>query len=141
MQAGYELYGIAATIDPIDANGANSSSDEIDMQKWSELLVIILLGVLNDSATNTVTVTAATTSGGAFSAMSGKSQAIVGTDDAKQFIIRVTGEEVAAAGKRYVKVTQANSAHSQLMALLVLGKANNPPATDNDLSTVGTIVD
>lgn len=136
----HEEIGIVATVDPVDANNTDGSSDIIDMSKWSEIMVIIQLGVLNDSATNTVTVyedEASTMAGEA--ALSGKSQAIVGTDDAKQFIISVKAEELSA-GCRYVRVKQDNSAHSQLMAILVLGRARYQPATDDDLSSVQTPV-
>lgn len=135
----HEEIGIVATVDPVDANNTDTDSDEIDMSKWSEVMIIIALGVLNDSATNTVTVKDSATSGGSFTAISGKSQAIVGTDDAKQFIISVKAEEMNS-GARYLKVTQNNSAHSQLMAIIVLGRARYKPATDDDLSSVQTVV-
>src|SRR4051794_28366636 len=106
----HERVGIVATVDPVDANNADADSDVIDMSLWSEVMFIIALGVLNDSATNTVTVKESATSGGSYSAISGKSQAIVGTDDAKQFIISVKAEELGS-GKRYIKSTMDNSAH------------------------------
>ena len=135
----HEDLGICATVDPIDANAASSNSDAIDMSKFSEVMFIIALGVLNDSATCTVTIKEAATSGGSYTAISGKSQAIVGTDDAKQFIISVKSEELGA-GKRYVRSEMTNSAHSQLMAIVALGRPLYRPGTDDDLSTVQTPV-
>lgn len=135
----HEEWAIVATVDPVDANNADSDSDEVDMSKFHEVMVIIMLGVLNDSATNTVTIKDSPTSGGSFTAISGKSQAITGTDDAKQFVISVRADEMNA-GARYLKVTQDNSAHSQLTAILVLGRPRFLPATDEDLSTVQTPV-
>lgn len=140
MKKLYEEIGICATVDPIDANAADSDSDEIDMSLWEEVLFIIALGVLNDSATNTVTIKESSTSGGSFSTISGKSQAIVGTDDAKQFVIRVGAEELTP-GKRFIKSTMDNSAHSQLMSIVAIGRPKYQPATDSDLSTVQTVVD
>ena len=136
----HEEWSIVATIDPIDANNADSSADEIDMSKFSEIAVIVLLGVLNDSATNEITVQDSVTAGGSLTTITGKTQSIVGTDDAKQFVISVRSDEMNA-GARYITVKQANSAHSQLMAMIILGKPYYGPATANDLSTVQTIVD
>lgn len=135
----HEEWALVATIDPIDANNADSSSDEVDMSLYHQVGVWIFLGVLNDSATNTVTVESATSSGGSFSTISGKSQAITGTDDAKQFFIGVKSEELAA-GHRYLRVTQANSAHSQLVSIAVFGQPRFKPGTDADLSSVQTAV-
>src|SRR5262249_22719848 len=135
----HERVAIVATVDPIDANNVDSGSDVIDMSLWGEVMFVIALGVLNDSATNTVTIKEAATSGGAYSAISGKTKAIVGTDDAKQFIIAVKAEELSA-GMRYIKSTMDNSAHSQLMCILALGVPRFLPATDDDLSTVQTPV-
>src|SRR5688572_8732663 len=108
----YEEWAIVATIDPIDANNADSDSDEIDMSKFSEICAVALLGVLNDSATFDLAAYAATSSGGSFSAISGKALTqVTGTGDAKQHMIHIRSDEIGA--NRYVKFTQANSAHSQ----------------------------
>jgi len=136
----HEEIGIVATVDPVDANNTDGSSDTIDMSKWSEVMFIIALGVLNDSATDTVTIYEAP--GSAMSgetAITGKAQDIVGTDDAKQFIISVKAEELTP-GNRYIRSKQNNSAHSQLMAIVALGRAMYKPATGHDLSTVQTVV-
>ena len=135
----HEEWALVATIDPIDANNADTSSDEVDMSKFHQVGVWILLGVLNDSATNTVTVEEASSSGGSFSTISGKSQAITGSADGYQYFIGVKAEEMGA-GKRYLRVTQANSAHSQLTSIVVFGQPRFKPGTDHDLSTVQTAV-
>lgn len=137
----YEEWAIVATVDPIDSNNVDGSSDIIDMRDFHEILVIVMLGVLNDAATNTVALyedEASNMAGEA--AITGKSQAIVGTDDAKQFLIALDASELSA-GCRYVRVKQDNSAHSQLLAILVLGRPRFKPATDVDLSSVQTVVD
>src|SRR5262245_29504775 len=104
MQWLHEELAIVATVDPKDCNNTDDDSDVIVMSLWHEVMFVIQLGVLNDSATNTVTIKEATTSGGVYSTISGKSQAIVGTDDAKQFIISVRADEMTT-GKRYIKST------------------------------------
>ena len=134
----HEQWPLVATIDPIDANNADSSTDEVDMSKFHQVGIWIFLGALNDSATNTVTVEVSATSGSGFTSLSGKSQAITGTDDAKQFFIGVKAEEMSSY--RYLRVTMANSAHSQLTAIAVFGQPRFKPGTDHDLSTVQTAV-
>src|SRR5437764_8896470 len=96
----HEEFAIVATVDPKDCNNTDDDSDVIDMNLYHEVMFIVLLGVLNDSATCTVTIKDAATSGGAYTAIGGKSQAIVGTDDAKQFILSVKAEEMNT-GARY----------------------------------------
>jgi hypothetical protein len=136
---GYEEWAIVATVDPVDANNADTDGDLIDMSKFSEVMFVIALGVLNDSATCTVTIKDSATSGGSYAAISGKSQAIAGTDDAKQFLICVKAKELNV-GARYLKSTMDNIAHAQLLCILALGKAKYRPATDDDLAMVQTPV-
>lgn len=144
MLKGYEAWGVVAFQAPIDANNADvtlpSSSTGIDMSLWSELTIFIELGVLAASTTNEVTVKDSPTTNGTYTAISGKSKSIVATDDGFVFIIAVDASELNA-GARFLRVIQDNSAHSQFVSILVLGKAVNPPATDNDLTIVQTVVD
>ena len=135
----HEEWALVATIDPIDANNADTSSDEVDMSKFHQVGVWILLGVLNDSATNTVTVEESATSGGSFTTISGKSQAITGTADGFQYFIGVKSEEMGA-GMRYLRATMANSSHSQLTSIAIFGQPRYKPGTGQDLSTVQTAV-
>lgn len=135
----HEEIGVVATVDPIDANNADSNSDPIDMSKFSEVMFVIALGVLADTATCTVTIQESDASAGTYTAIAGKSQAIVGTDDAKQFIISVKAEELTP-GKRYIRSNMDNNIASQLMAIVALGRALYKPATGHDLSSVQTVV-
>ena len=144
MIKSYEEWGVVAIQAPIDANAVDASipsaTTGIDMSLWSQLMIISQFGVMNDSGTNTITVKDSPTTNGTYTAIAGKSQAVVGTDDGKVNIIAVDSSELNA-GARFVRVINDNSAHSQLLSQVVLGKANNPPATDNDLAVVMTIVD
>lgn len=145
MRWGHEEWGIVATIDPIDANNADSSTDEIDMSKWSELMAIVQLGVINASATFDFKLQYRTTSGGSGTDITGKAITQLtgaGSDGAKQAIISLREEELMtlAQGARYVVGVMANSAHSQLAAVLILGRAKRLPATDDDLSSVDEVV-
>lgn len=136
----HERLAIVATVDPRDANNTDESSDVIDMSKYHQIMIVVLLGVLNDSATDAVTVTEDSDAAmGSEAAISGKAVNVVGTDDAKQFVIGLRADEMSA-GKRYVRVKNNNSAHSQLTAIVVLGEPRFAPATDDDLSSVQTPV-
>lgn len=144
MIRGYEEWAVVATIDPIDANNADSSTDIIDMSKYTELLCFVMLGVINASATFDFKLLEDEASD-----MSGESditgKAITqftgaGTDGAKQAIIGLNAEELTA-GNRYVRGTMANSAHSQLAAVLILGKPKYKPASEQDLASVDEIVE
>lgn len=139
----YEEFAIVATIDPIDANNADSATDIIDMSLYHEVLFIILLGVMNDSATFDFALTEDSAANmGTETAISGKALTQVSGNggDAKQHMISLQASEMTP-GKRYVRGTQANSAHSQLAAVVVLGRPRFPPATEGDLSSVTQIID
>src|SRR5262245_15274219 len=141
MHRFHEEWAIVATLDPVDANAGSASTDVVDMSKFSEIAVIIMAGVLNASATDAIAVKAATDSAGTGSAttITSKTLAMDGDDDAQQWIITILPEEIQSqlgSTFRYLVVTQTNSAHSQLLAILVLGRAKYKPATDHDLSSV-----
>lgn len=144
MLKGYEVWAVAAYQAPIDANAADvtlpSANTGIDMSLWSELLIIIELGVLNNSATDAVTVSNSSSTNGTYANLAGKSAAIVGTDDGFIYIIALNASELDA-GCRFVRVVQDNSAHSQLLSVLVLGRAVQPPATDHKIAAQQTIID
>lgn len=139
----HEDWALVATIDPIDANNADSSTDIIDMSLWEEVVFVVMLGVINASATFDFAVyedEAASMSGEA--AMSGKSITQFtggGSDGAKQALVHVKSEELSS-GCRYIRGTMANSAHSQLAAVVAFGRGRFQPASDGDLSSVDEIV-
>src|SRR5262245_46524503 len=136
MKRFHEDWAVIATIDPKDANAANESTDEIDMSKWLEVACIVQLGVINASATYDFKVRESQTAGGTYQDLSGKAITQLtgaGADGAKQVIVGVEASELSA-GYRYIKGVAANSAHSQLAAVLVLGRARYQPASDDDLA-------
>lgn len=135
-----ELFGIVGTIDPIDANNADSSTDVVDMSKWGALVFIVKTGVIAASGTLDFAVYESDlANGGSPSAITGKAiTQFTDADDGKQAIIVVRGDECT---KRYVLGTMANSAHSQLADVTVLGFFPRYTPTDAlDLSTVDEIV-
>lgn len=140
MQRGYEQWAIVATIDPVDANNADTSTDEIDMANYSELMAIISVGAIASSGTFDFLLEAASSSGGSFTTITGKSiTQLTDSDDNKQVVMGLNAEELAT-GKRYVRGTMANSAHAQLVSVVILGKPKYGPAREWDLSSVDEIV-
>lgn len=137
MTKGYEEWGIVGILAPIDANAVSTSTAAIDMSLWSQIMIIVSIGVT--VGTSVIKAQDSATSGGTYVDITGKTYSEAATDDGLQRIINVLSEEMNA-GARYIKINYVFSANSNLAALIILGKANNPPATDNDLSTV-TVID
>lgn len=137
----HEEWAIVASIPPEDGNNADRTSDVIDMSKFSELAFLVQTGTV--AASGTCTVTVKEDSASAFSsgtAISGKTISITASDDDEEWIITLLDEELSA-GERYVRLEFDNSAHSQLLSAIVLGRSKYQPATDHDLSSVNTVVD
>jgi hypothetical protein len=64
-----------------------------------------------------------------------------GTDSDKQAIIRVTAEEVAAAGHRYIQGTASLAAATSDYGVVVLGvHAHYSRAADYDLASVDEVI-
>jgi hypothetical protein len=144
MLKGYEQWASVGFQAPIDGNNVDailpSATTGVDMSLWDELLVVIQLGVLAASTTNVADLRDSPTTNGTYTAISGKTKSIGASDDGFIFIIALNASEMTA-GARFVRLYQDNSAHSQFISVLILGKATNPPATDNKLSVQQTVVD
>jgi hypothetical protein len=139
MMKTYEEFAAIGYLAPIDANALNTNLTAIDMSLWSEIAVILQYGVVAASETLALTVQDSATSGGSYVQISGKLWNGINTDDGRIIWINVLAEEMNP-GARFIKVFYNFSAHSALASILVLGRANNPPATDNKLAAE-TVVD
>lgn len=145
MRAITEGLAIVATIDP-DAYGTGAqNSDVIDMLYWKEIVVTVMAGALGSSATLDCVVNGDTASGGAYATLiTGKSITQLteaGTDSDKQAVIRVTDEEVAAQGLRYVRVTATLGAATSDYGVLVQAVPKSyGPAFEYDLASVDEII-
>jgi len=137
----HEEWAIVATIDPIDANNADSSTDIIDMARWEEVVFIVQTGVMATSSTLDFKVTEDSDSAmGSATDLTGKSIVqLTDVDDAKQVMLHVKAEELSA-GERYIRGVMANSANSMLAAVVAFGRGKHQPASDLDLSSVDEIV-
>lgn len=131
---------IVATIDP-DAYGTGAATtDVIDMSYYPEVLFIVMAGDLGSSATLDFLVKGDTASNGSFATtITGKSITQLtqaGTDSDKQVVVRVTAEEVAAQGFRYIRGTMTVGAASSDCGVIALARVRYNPATEYDLATV-----
>jgi hypothetical protein len=136
-----ERIAVVATIDPATYNDTEQLSDAVDMSKWHELMAVVLVGDMPASSTLDITLKEASTSGGSYAAIAGKSATQLGaSDDNKQVVINLKAEELGA-GKQFVKLSCDPSAHNTIFGGVVLGvKPRYAPASDDDLSSVTQIV-
>jgi len=139
---GYEDWATVAFQAPVDANNVDatlpSATTGIDMSLWDQILVIVQIGVT--TGTLTIDLRDSPATNGSYTAITGKTKTTTGTDDGLIFIIALNVSELNASA-RFLRAYQDNSAASQLQAVLILGKAVNPPATDNKIAAQQTVVD
>jgi hypothetical protein len=136
----YERCAVIAVIQPINGNNATTLSGAFDMSKYEEALVIIQIGVVDQTVDCKVRQSA--TSGGTYSDISGKAiTQFAATDDGKTSVINLKASDFDSDkpwGK--VSVTVANGT-SSLLSVVVLGfKPRIAPNTADDLSTVSEVV-
>jgi hypothetical protein len=139
-------WAVVATIDP-DANAAGTlTTDEIDMSKYQAVAFVVMAGALGTSATLDFSVKggASSNAGSHATAVTGKAITQLtqaGSDDDKQVIVEVTGEEVGAQGLRYIEGSLVTATATSDSGVLVLGKPKFGPAHDYDLASVDEIVE
>jgi len=135
-----EEWAIVATIDPQDGNAVDPSTDEVDMALWHELSFILMTGVVAASGTCDFKLRGAATAGGSLTDITGKViTQLVATSDNVQTVVTLRSDE-AGTSQRFVKGVMDNSAHSQLVAVLVLGKRRFGSSSDADLASVVEII-
>jgi hypothetical protein len=134
-------WAIVGTIDPQTGNGGEYLSDEVDMSKFHEVMALVVIGDIGSSGTVDGSLQAASTSGGSYSAITGKSITQLtasGSDDNKQVVINCRGDETG--GKRYVKLGITCSAHNSLICGVILARGRIQPSSDDDLASVDEIL-
>lgn len=138
-----DRQAVVGVIDP-DANAAATYlTAAIDMSQWQSIQAIIMAGDLGSSATIDAKLTQATTSGGTYKDVTGKSITQLtqaGADDNKQAIINCRSEELDVAnGYRYVKLSMTVGTATSDCGAIVLGTdARVQPGTD--LTSVDEVV-
>lgn len=115
----------------------------IDMQDWKQLICVAQSGTLGTSGTLDVKAVASATSGGTYTALTGKSatQLVKATDDNKIVVVEVVQDDVAKVEKRYVKFNLVAGTANATSGCIVLGvPASYGKASDNDLAAVAEIL-
>lgn len=141
-----ETVAIVGIIDPDAYTASAQTSTIVDMKYWREIMVIVMGGDLGSSATIDCLVKGSAASNmGSPGNLTGKSITQLtqaSTDKSNtQSIIRITQEEVAAQGYRYVQATMTVAVATSDAGLLILGyKPRYQPVSAYDLSAVNEIV-
>lgn len=140
-----ENVAVLATIDPDAYGTGDQTTDVIDMRYWREVMFVVMAGTLGSSATLDFVVAGSAVVGMTSSAtITGKSITQLteaGTDSDKQAIIRVSAEEVAAQGFRYIQGTLSVGTATSDAGVIAIGThARYNPASDFDLASVDEIV-
>ena len=138
----HERAAVVGTIDPKAGNNETLLSDAVDMSKFSEIMVVVQQGDVDN--TLAAKLTEAATSGGSYSDISGKAitstSAHATNNDGKVYVIGLRSEELTA-GKQFVKlsVTLGNGTSNPTSAV-ILGVPRYGPGTDDDLSDVAQVI-
>lgn len=139
-----EKLALVATIDPVSQDAGTAYTDDIDMKYWRRVMFIVQLGVMASNSTVDFSVVegASASPTTAMSPAKGITQLTeAGTDDAKQAIIEVAVEELAA-GSRYIRGKLTVGTAASLVSVVALGSVGRyKPENGYDLSSVDEIVD
>jgi hypothetical protein len=116
-------------------------SDAVDMSKFGSLMAVLVVGATD--TTVDLALTESATSGGSYTAISGKSiTQQTGTDDNEVCVINLKAEELSS-GMRYVKANLdvGNGTSGADTCVILLGlDPKHGPASDDDLSAVAQII-
>lgn len=140
-----ERVAVIGTIDPDAYGTGDQTTDIIDMKSWREVMFVVAVGDIASTGTADFLVKGSAASNmGTPATITGKTITQLtqaGTDSDKQVVVRVTAEEVAAQGYRYIQGTLTLTTAGADATVLVLGMhAHYTRAADYDLSTVDEIV-
>lgn len=133
-------FAVVGVIQPqaITAGATGVLTAAIDMKDFNALMFVAQSGTLGTSGTLDVSAVASTTSGGTYTALTGKAatQLVKATDDNKIVVVHVTEADVAAAGKRYVKFKIVAGTANATSGGVVIGFNNSGKGADENLSDV-----
>lgn len=145
MDKSYEVFTIAATIDPDAYSTGTQGSDWVDMTTFRQADFWVLAGTLGSSAVLNCKLRQATDSSGTGAVdISGKAITALtqaGTDSDKQACIHVNADELSS-GFTHVQALATLTVATSDYGLVGLGYGSHfKPAADYDLSTVDEYVD
>jgi len=139
-----ERAAIVATIDPASLTANTYVSDWVDASKFDNLMAVILLGAITANGTFNAKLIQSQVAAGT-NPIDVPSKAVTeltkaGSDDNKQVIINLRGDELTA-GYRYVALSVTTAVAASLAGAAILGfNPNYGPASDYDLASVDEIV-
>lgn len=141
-----EQAAVIACIDPdayaaAEYNTKGTANHTIDMAKWHEILILVLVGDIVTNGTINVDVESGSDNSTFANTIKSVTQLTqAGTDSNKQVVINLRSDELPA-GDRYVNIESTLGTAGADFALVVLGtRPRYAPASDDDLSTVDEIV-
>jgi hypothetical protein len=138
-----EMLAIAADgIHSASQSAAEKLTAAIDLTKFDQVLFIVDGGTLGTSGTLDFQVKGATTSGGAYTAISGTAitQLVKATDDNKYALVLVTREKVNALGLGYKflkgSLLPGTAAANSAVVALGFGPRFEPNSANNPASSI-----
>ncbi len=138
---GTEKFAVVGVVDPDALTVATHNSDAVDMSLFESVSVILSVGTLGASATVDMDVKSGPTSGSFPNTVKSITQLTqAGSDDDKQVVVNVRGEDLTIAD-RFIRAEVVVGTATSDGAVVILG--HNPrfaPASDNDLASVDEIV-
>lgn len=143
-----EEWAVVGVVDPDAYAAGQQLTAAIDMSQYEQVAAVLLLGDRSAGVSVDLAFHSSATSGGSYSAISGKSIAQIADESPlsgasnKQVILNLRGSEVTS-NNQYVKavLTLALSPTANTdVAVIVFGRARHLPADDNDISSVKEVV-
>lgn len=137
-------FAVVGVIQPqvITAGATGVLTAAIDMKDFNAVMFVAQSGTLGTSGTLDVSAVASDTSGGTYTALTGKAvtQLVKATDDNKLVVVHVTEADVAAAGKRFVKFKIVAGTANSTSGGVVLGFNNSGKGADENLAAVAQVL-
>lgn len=114
-----DLRVIYGSVKDQNANTAAypSATTGFDMSPYEDALIIVALGVVDNSATIDVVVSTSASTNGTYANVTGATLTLVGTDDSQVYV----GNLRISERNPFVRVTPTVSSHSVLGAVIVVG--------------------
>jgi len=140
-----DRLAVVGVIQPqaITAGATGVLTAAIDMRDYEEIVLVAQSGTLGTSGTLDVVAQASATSGGTYTALTGKTatQLVKATGDNKLVVIHVRQADLAAVDKRYVKFNIVAGTANSTSGGVVLGvPAIGKKGTDYNLAAVAQVL-
>ena len=138
-----EKLAVVATIDPVSATANTYYTDAIDMKYWRRVMFVVQVGVMASTGTLDFSIVEGTTTSPTAAMVPAKGitqLTAASTDDAKQVIVEVAAEELAA-GNRYIRGKLVTATAASLVSVVALADVGRyKPENGYDLASVDEIV-